>query len=455
MKRSVLVLGLGETGSAVARHALNAGDEVTVYAGARDALTEAAAVPLLEAGVEVRFDDEDVKGSYDLCVASPGIPQTSPFYQSAKRASTELVSEPEYAWRQSPEDWVAVTGTNGKTTTTALIAHLLLEAGGRVKLCGNTQDTTTLQAVENREEGDIIVAELSSYQLASTSHFAPRVGVLLNITPDHLSWHGSEQAYADAKLRLFHSMESGQVAIVCEEVPGSGELVRALRRRGVRTVRVGREVGVDCAYLERGELVVRDIDGNPIRLVKRDELAIKGAHNASNALAASVAALVLGATPEAVRAGLRSFEPLAHRIERVGEAEGVVFYDDSKATNVDATVKALTAFPHQKVVLLVGGRDKGTDLSALVAAARGRCSAVIAYGEAGPRFFEAFEATRIPHELADGLAGAFERARAVAQRGEAVLLSPACASFDEFSGFAERGDAFKRLVGEAQEGELG
>ena len=446
----VLILGLGLSGIVAARQALAQGDAVTVYAGASSAATRDAAREFEQQGVPVLFDTEDVRGSYDLCVACPGIPATGAFYQSALAASAELISEPEFAWRLSPQGWLAVTGTNGKTTTTTLIAHLLRACGTPAALCGNTQATTVTDAVLRRTAGQAIVAELSSYQLASTRRFSPRVAVLLNITSDHLSWHGSQQAYAAAKCRVLANLGPGSCAVICAGVPGCEGLEAQLRSAGARVVAVGLPRARDCAYADAaGTLRYADSAGAVHALCGAGELRIKGTHNVENALAAAAAAIDFGCEPRAVGRALTTFEPLQHRIEPCGQAGGVAFYDDSKATNVDATLKALTAFAGQPVVLLVGGRDKGTELAPLVRACGGTCRAVVCYGEGGPRFFTAFEGSGVACVQAGKLAEAFQRALELACPGDAVLLSPACASFDEFTGFAQRGDVFKQLVAQA------
>ena len=447
--RSTCILGLGVSGVAAARAAMAEGDEVTIYGGAANEKTRAAASEFVSQGIEVVLDDEVVKGRYDLCVVCPGIPATGSFYQSALEASEELVSEPEYAWRLVPREWIAVTGTNGKTTTTALIAHLLEACGKPSALCGNTQATTVTDAALASAEGTAIVAELSSFQLASTIRFRPRVGVLMNIASDHLTWHGSWRAYAAAKLRLFANMGPGCTAVVCDVVPDASSLAASLRSRGVRVVTVGSRRAADCAFEdESGVLVFIDGAGEEHALCSAEELLVKGEHNVENALAGAAAALDYGCDVEGVVKGLESFAPLEHRIEPAGSVAGVDFYNDSKATNVDATLKALTAFPDRQVVLMLGGRDKLTDLGSLVRGCEGRCAAVVCYGEGGPRFFDAFRGSSVRSELVGTFYEAFDAACRLARPGQVVLLSPACASFDEFTGFAQRGDVFKRLVAE-------
>lgn len=441
----ILVLGLGKAGAAAAHHALAAGDKVTVYAG-MSADPQSEQVRALEAaGASVVCGTEDVEGSFDLCIASPGISENSPFYKAGKEHATELVGECEYAFRLSPSDWIAITGTNGKTTTTSLVAHLLNAAGKLAYPCGNIGDTCT-ESVDHRRAGETLVAEMSSYGLASTSKFAPRVAALLNITPDHLAWHGSLEAYAAAKLKVFANMAAGDTAVICDEVPESSRIAEELRARGVRVVTVGSDKGADCAFEDAEHKLCVRIDGSLVELVSVTELQIKGPHNVMNALAAAACALAYGCDATGVRAGLVDFAPLEHRIEPVAQVDGVGYFNDSKGTNVDATLVAINAFPGQPIVLLLGGRDKGTELSGLVEACKGPVRTVICYGEAGERFYKAFAGAGIELVREKGMREAFATAADIAKSGDVVLLSPACASFDEFKSFNHRGDVFKELV---------
>ena len=462
----VLVLGLGKTGEAVARYCaglLGSRVEcVTVYGGAKSA--PGPATEALEAlGCTVVCGTEDVEGAYDLCVSSPGISEFSDFFQAGAVHAREAIGEPEFAWRESPRQWVAITGTNGKTTTTTL-ARDLLRAGGLAATEVGNIGTLAVEQVPGRGADEWFVAELSSYQLACAHELHPRVAVLLNITPDHLSWHRTHENYVAAKERVFRNLEAGDLAILSQDDATCCQIMERLEARDLRVCHLScvADPGTPCAAFAREGLLVVRLDGVEHELVAADSLAIRGEHNVENALAAAALALEVGVSEADVRRGLASFQPLEHRIEPCGELDGVAYVNDSKATNVDATEKALTAFPAGSIVLLLGGHDKGTALEELAAQVAATCRVAVCFGEAGARFQEALEAAegtkgRSPNVpgvpdaplqviSAEHLADAVDAARAAARPGDVVLLSPACSSFDEFSGFEERGRVFKQIV---------
>lgn len=445
----VLVLGMGKTGAFVARYCADHGDEVTLYGGLA-ARPGGQGDELAACGVDVVYGTEDVQGDYDLCVASPGISEFSDFFRAAKSHAAEIVSEPEFAWRESPERWIAITGTNGKTTTTTFVRDILRGAGRRATAVGNIGYLCT-EAVTKREEGEWFVAELSSFQLAVSRCLHPRVAVLLNVTPDHIAWHKTLENYAAAKEKAFANLGAGDLAVVAVGDDWCRAIADRLDARGLRVCRLNLAGDPDtpcAAFVRDGRLMVR-LDGVEHALCAADDLQIKGVHNVENALAAATAALEVGVPDADVESGLRAFVPLEHRIEPCGELDGVRFVDDSKATNTDAVEKALTAFAPGSIVLLLGGHDKGTDLSSLAAAVVRDCTAAVCYGDAGPRLAAALRACApdvgMVHE-APHMAEALDLACGIAQPGQTVLLSPACSSFDEFSGFEERGRVFKRLV---------
>ena len=484
----VLVLGLGKSGRVAARYcAALLGTRVdALYVAAGSANDDARAfVEELSASASCadpcvcEFGDAVVPmlakqaGSrFDLCIASPGIPYWAQLYQDAQAHSAEVVSEVEFAWRESADSsvWVAITGTNGKTTTTSCCASLLSSAGMNAKAVGNIGDVC-LKAVSEGNT-DVYVAEASSYQLASTRDFAPNVAVCLNITPDHVHWHKTFEAYRDAKFKVLENLGKvpGSVAVL----DASNDVVRAKVRqikavmtpeRGYQYVPMGTSAGMsgdmrvacgsdNAAFITDEGMLVVAFDGKEHQLCRADELKIHGLHNASNALAASVAAIALGVSDDVIVSALRSFAPLEHRIEPCGSINGVACFNDSKATNVDATLKALTAFPNARPIVLLGGDDKGTDLSDLVREVYKHARAAVCFGAAADRFLRAFSenGTDQPEGFlllsASNMESALDAALDVAHSGDVVLLSPACASFDEFHSFEERGTVFKRLVSE-------
>ncbi len=453
----VCVLGLGRAGGSAA--SLLAGllaegrvSSLTVYGGLTSKESDETR-RLEELGARVILGTEDVEGCYDLAVASPGIPPASAFFRAAATRSNEIIGEPELAWRESPERWIAVTGTNGKTTTTTLVGALLQAGGRSVKLVGNIGNSVSAE-VSGREPGSWFAAELSSFQLEETRLLHPRAACLLNITPDHVDWHGSMEAYAAAKERVFANMGGDDLAVVSREDSWCRAIIGRLKARGVRTcvLDVHGEPDAPCAAFVRDGMLIVRLDGVERELLRVDELPIHGEHNVQNALAASALVLDVGVSPEDVRAGLASFAPLEHRIEPCGELGGVRFVNDSKATNTDSVEKALTAFPAGRILVLLGGHDKGTDLTSMAAAIARICKAAVCFGEAGPRIAQAVRdavaAGEGSVEILDAphMAEALQVAFAAAEPGDAVLLSPACSSFDEFDNYVQRGRVFKQLV---------
>ncbi|WP_165044403.1 UDP-N-acetylmuramoyl-L-alanine--D-glutamate ligase [Adlercreutzia sp. ZJ138] len=486
----VLVLGLGKSGRAAVEYCLGLlGTRigcVAIAAGEENESSRAFAEAARERGALVAFGDDgpvalaamrdareevsDRAPVFDVCIASPGISQFSYLYQSASRLSVEVISEVEFAWRESAASsrWVAVTGTNGKTTVTSLITHVLKAAGFHAMAVGNIGDTCIGALAAGGAE--VYVAEMSSYQLASLRAFAPNAAVILNITPDHLRWHRSFEAYRDAKLKLLDNLASVPGSVVALDATNDvvREKVRELHAaeghpRAIDYVPLGTADGIggdmrtrcgsrNAAFLSDAGIVTVALHGEEHKLLGASDLLIKGAHNVSNALAAGVVAVSLGVDDDAIAQGLRTFAPLEHRIEPCGSVRGAVCYNDSKATNVDATLKALESFPEARPLVMLGGDDKGTDLGSLVAAAHAHARGVVCYGDAGKRFRQAFEDASVaaPADFsllsAEHMEQAFDALVAIAREGDVILLSPACASFDEFSSFEERGRVFKALV---------
>jgi UDP-N-acetylmuramoylalanine--D-glutamate ligase len=451
LPRRVLVLGMGRSGEAVVRFLAarrDAGDDLSfrlLDEGAGPDLEGRAASLAHECGCVVELGTSSVDGRWDMVVASPGIPPSSALMRSARALGVPVISEVELAWRSSASPIVAVTGTNGKTTTTALVAHLLRASGIDAVACGNIGAPAITAAAASGPD-TVLVAEVSSFQLALTERFRPRVAVLLNITPDHVDWHGSLEAYEADKVRVFGNLGPGDTAVIDVDDPGSARWAPRVRERGAEVIEVGRMAARESgAYMEHDVLTVAR-DGVGVRLVPVVELGIRGRHNVGNALAAAAAALVMGATPDAVRGGLRSFEPIEHRLEPVGTVREVEYFNDSKATNPDAVLKALTAFDDRGIVILLGGRNKGNDFAELAEAVTDRCRLAVLFGESLPELREAFLRTGGAYEEAAGLTDALQQAARSSVAGDVVLLSPACASFDEFTSYEHRGAVFREMV---------
>ena len=445
----LLVLGLGGSGEAAAEWALSraadgADVRVTVVDSGTGEALEQRAGHLVRSGADVRLGTCELPPA-DLIVASPGIKPHAELMQAAVAHGAPLISELELAYRLSRAPWVAITGTNGKTTTTALVTHLLLEAGIAAEPAGNI-GPAAVSVAATMGEGGVIVAEVSSFQLTLADTFHPRVAALLNITPDHIDYHGSMEAYAAEKAKVFAHQVTGDTAVIDLDDAGSAPYAAVAGVHGATVCGVSRLAAEGArAYVRDGVLVL--VEGERTHeLVPVCDLGIKGEHNVSNALAAAACARAAGADIVSISRGLRSFQPIEHRLEPAGVVDGVEYFNDSKATNPDAVLKALTAFGERPLVVLLGGRNKGVDLRPLAERVSARARAVVLFGEAAAEFETAFTGLPVEPTTTVSLAGALDAARSLAREGEVVLLSPGCTSFDEFRGYDERGRRFKDLV---------
>ncbi len=417
--KTALVVGLAKSGVAAARLLGKLGATVLVS----DSNAAASASPLrkglprgvaIEAGSE-HFFERDI----DLIVASPGVPWSHPKLAAARRRGIPVWPELELGWRcVSPAKTVAVTGTNGKTTTTALIGHLLKSAGKHVLLGGNIG--TPLSALAARvKKSTYLVLEVSSYQLEGHVTFHPNVGLFLNLTPDHLARHGTMAGYAKAKARVFENQNRRDTAII-----NGGDAWCRRISKGLRA----KKVLFPSPKLERLAASIR----------------LPGRHNIENAMAASAAALALGLSEKSIARGLATFKGVPHRIQTVARKHGVTFVNDSKSTNVDSTSVALKSF-EQPLWLILGGQHKGAPYTPLASLVRKNVREILTIGEAAPLIRRDLgkAASVMPYRTLDR---AVKAAAAKAAPGDIVLLSPACASFDQFRNFEHRGDEFVRLV---------
>jgi UDP-N-acetylmuramoylalanine--D-glutamate ligase len=441
------ILGLARSGRSAARLARARGHDVFASDAGDSVDVRMAAEEVRASGgtAETGMHTPGRLAACDVIVLSPGIPPTSSILNDPDVARVPRISELEFAFRELAAPVIAITGTNGKSTTTALTTHLLVTAGFDAAAAGNIG--VALSDIALRPTApQWIVVEASSFQLADIDRFAPRVGVVTNLAADHLDRYSSAEAYYADKARLFRNAERTTVWVLNAEdaavmtMPGEAEGRRRIFR--VHTPLLPGEEGgwVDGA----GDLRLR-IAGADTRLLHQTELRVLGAHNRANALAAAVAAHAAGAAVQAIVAGLRTFPGLPHRLEVVAAANDVLWVNDSKATNIESTLVALRSVD-RPIILLLGGRHKGEPYTRLLPALHDRDVRVIAYGEA---------ADRVVDDLAgdvavDRMTGTFEdvvaHAASIARPGDAVLLSPACSSFDMFSDFEARGDRFRQLA---------
>jgi UDP-N-acetylmuramoylalanine--D-glutamate ligase len=424
MTGRALVVGLGRSGRAAALLLARRGWEVVAVDSG-----EVSAPELVAVGVEVRAPWEAPVPDLDLAVKSPGVPDDVVPVVAARAAGTPVWSEIELAARELPNPLMGITGTNGKTTTTELAAHLLRAGGLAATACGN-QGTPLAGLVDAADPAAWLVVECSSFQLEDVDRFRPRAAALLNVAPDHLDRHGSLDRYRDAKLRLFAAQEPGDLAILPAGLEATGAAPARRTYDG--------PPGPDAAAWSEGGL---HLDGLG-RVVAWEDVALRGRHNRENAMAAAALAAHAGLGAHAIAEGLATFRPVPHRLEPVGAASGVAFVNDSKATNPDAAVAALDAYP-RGVHLIAGGRAKGTPFAALAEAARGAVVRAYLVGEAAEEIGRALAGAGVPTEAAGTVEAAVAAAAARARDGETVLLSPGCASFDQFAGYEERGEAFR------------
>jgi UDP-N-acetylmuramoylalanine--D-glutamate ligase len=437
-KGPFLVVGLARSGQAAARLLAGRGETVRGVdsGGPKDTGR------LSDVGVEVFLESDGLallEGTRTV-VKSPGVPREAPVIAAALERGIDVVGELELAWRALPNRFLAVTGTNGKTTTVELLGHVYRGAGEPVAVAGNV-GTPLSELVGQVEPDATVVCEASSFQLEDTSFFAPECAVFLNLAPDHLDRHGDLESYRAAKLRVFANQGNDDVAVYNADDP---ELAGIDLGGCARRLAFCAGPGPDCEVaLAEGTIFY---DGEPFLAVA--ELGLFGEHNVDNAMAAAAAALAMGLDREAVREGLRSFAGVPHRLEQVAEIGGVRFVNDSKATNVASAVVGIRAF-EGGVHLILGGSEKGEPFAPLLDPVRERCAAAYLTGATAERLAAELApaaAAGVPLHRCEDLEDAVRRAAAAAAPGEVVLLSPACASFDAFESFERRGERFRAIV---------
>jgi UDP-N-acetylmuramoylalanine--D-glutamate ligase len=440
--KRVLVVGLGKSGVASALFLKKRGARVTVSdAKPQEQLGEEIPI-LLDHGiiVETGGHGERTFHGQDLIVVSPGVPADSPSLAQARTLGEPVIGEIELAAQFLPKNIVAITGSNGKTTTTALTGEIIA-AGGYPTHVGGNIGTPAISLVDAVHTDSVIVLEISSFQLETIQTFRPKVAIVLNVTPDHLDRHRTFETYVDAKARIFENQQADDFAVLNADDP---VCVGLAARTRAQVFWFSREKEVkQGASLRDGRILFRDSSGQQ-EIMLASEIPLKGAHNLENVLAAVCAGLLMKCAPERIRAAVRNFKAVEHRLEYVATIRGVEYYNDSKATNVDATIKALESFP-ANVHLILGGKDKGSDYTVLNDLLRRRVKRVYTIGAAAEKIESQIkDAAEIVH--AESLDNAVKQASATAQPGDIVLLAPACASFDQFRSYEHRGKIFKDLV---------
>jgi UDP-N-acetylmuramoylalanine--D-glutamate ligase len=439
----VLVVGLGKSGRAAARLAADHGARVSAVDVRPTASLAEETARLESIGVRVAGGGHppELANDADLLVLSPGVPATVPLVSACRRLEVPVWSEVELAWRFCRGRVIAITGSNGKSTTTAMVGAILRGAGVAGGTGGNLA-TPFSELLADDGDDAVHAVELSSFQLETIDVFRADVAAVLNLTPDHLDRYPSVEAYADAKARLLARQDPTDFAIVNADDPASARFVGDARGTVHRFSTRG---PVDRgAFVDDDRIRLRtDASDEPVMPAR--ELPIPGEHNVANALVAALACRLVGVRPDRIAAGLRGFRPLPHRLEPVATLDRVVWVNDSKATNSDSAIRAARSFPPGSVVLILGGRDKGADWTELARAIRGHVRTVLLVGEATEAIAEGL-AGRVPYESCAKIEAAVEHARAIATPGDVVLLSPGCASFDQFQNFEERGEVFRRAV---------
>jgi UDP-N-acetylmuramoylalanine--D-glutamate ligase len=444
-ERTTAVVGLARSGVAAARLIRRLGGRVLASdSGARESLSaEARDLEHLGCGLWTGGHPDAAFAGADLVVVSPGVPLELPALEAARARGVPVIGELELGWRVMEADLIAITGTNGKTTTTALTGELVSGTVRPLLVGGNIGTPLCAHALDFPADG-LVVAEASSFQLDTTELLRPRVAAVLNVTPDHLDRHKTFERYVLAKSRIFANQTPADCAVLNADDPIAASLAPRTR---ARVLWFSRLTPLDHGVFVRDGWVVAKLNGHVEEICPLGEIPLRGQHNVENVLAAAACALWTGLSPESIRRGIGAFRGVAHRIERVLDERGVTYYNDSKGTNVASTIKALESFA-EPVILIAGGTGKGQDFGPLGQAARGRVRQAVLIGADRAQIRAVLEAAGVPCMDAGSMQEAVAAARSLAGVGEVVLLSPACASFDMFDSYEHRGEVFKTAVHE-------
>ncbi len=445
-QKKVLVVGMARSGVAAAQLLRACGADVTVNDSKSEEELGAQLSPLEGLQLTRRFGcgAMELLEGMDCLVISPGIPDTAPFVVKAKEMGIYVIGELELAAQLSHGTLTAVSGTNGKTTTVSLLGEIFSNSGKVTHVVGNIGYPFSLAALVSRPE-DVVVCEVSSFQMETADTFHPHVALLTNITEDHLNRHGTMEVYTALKMRMFRNQTAADYAVFNADDPGSAGLSRQVKSRVLRFSRL-KEVK-EGAFVRDGSVFLR-IDGSEKRICRTDEIYIPGPHNLENALGAVCVAGAMKVPTAVIRHTLKTFRGVEHRIERVRELDGIVYINDSKGTNVDSTIKAVQTMTEPTVIIL-GGFDKHTSFEPLAREIVNRPNIrhAVLIGETAPLILASLERAGFnSSEFAESLGQAVEKSREAADKGWNVLLSPACASFDMFRDYEERGRVFKEIV---------
>lgn len=434
----VLVLGLSKSGIAAAKLAKKHGADVYLTEGKKEVNNDSV-TELENLGIHVEFgahSDKFIKGS-KLVITSPGIPPHSEIMQRIKKENIPVISELELTNRESKTPFIIITGTNGKTTTTALTEHILSKSLN-VKACGNIGQPPSDFADSDL---DYFVCEASSFQLEMTPDLTPYIAVWTNFTPDHVDWHQGLENYFNAKAKVFTGKQTAKYCVLNAKDPKLLELSKGVTGT---VFMFAQNLGENCCYVENGEIIFKQ-NGKPESIIKLSDCPLIGEHNYQNIMCAIICAKLTGVVNEVIRQAIMEFKAPAHRLEKITQKNGITFYNDSKATNPEAAIVAIDSFNNTDVVLIAGGRDKNTDLTEFCNSINNHIKTVILIGEATERFEENLKKHGFNNIIREKtMQSAIDKS--IELNPDVVLLSPACASFDMFTSYENRGEVFREYV---------
>lgn len=446
--KSIAIIGMARTGLAVAEVMRQLGARVVIYdkkdpSELSDAIDFASKIGAV---VRAGTDSVDLNG-IDQLITSPGVPKNMPVFAEAASRGIEVIAEIELAYRLSKAPIIAITGTNGKTTTTVLTGKIMMADGRETYIAGNVVAgdirLPLITAAYQASEDSVIVAEISTFQLEWISSFKPKVAMLLNVSADHLDRHSSVEEYASLKARIFENQSESDYAVINAENKFTVSLAQSLNGH---VIRFARQSDVAEGGFVRGDDLIVRLDGVEHVVCKRSDIPLRGEHNVENVLAASCAALAMGAKTESILKAVRDFKPVEHRLEPVAVIDGVEYINNSMCTNVDAAVRSVEAIDEPQIVI-AGGKDKGFDYTPLAEAFKRKAKHVVLIGaDAGLIESAAEKVGYTAVSRADSMQDAVDKAQRLAEPGDVIVLTPACASFDMFDSFEHRGQVFKEIV---------